>query len=263
VELAGRHVVVTGATRGIGESIARAMAGAGARASLVARSRGQLEAVAASIDGAAFPADLADPATVEGLIARVEGERGPVDVLVNNAGLDTTGPLVGASAADLAATYQVNLVSPAELCRRVLPGMIERGRGHLVNVSSLAGVGAFPGMAIYASTKAGLTQFTAGLRADLRGLPIGTTVVELGPVATDMLAGAEAHRPTGDAFDRFRRIQLLVDVDRETVARDVVAAVRHERRHVRHPKRALAFPLLAEAPRRMTELLLSGLGPRA
>jgi short-subunit dehydrogenase len=262
VELGGRHVVVTGATRGIGESIARAMAAAGARLSLVARSPGPLETVASSVGGAAFPADLADPASVEGLIDRVEAERGPVDVLVNNAGIDTAGHLPSTSPAELEATFRVNLLAPVLLCRQVLPGMIERGHGHVVNVSSLSGVAPLPGFAAYSSTKAGLTHFTAGLRADLRGLPVGTTVVELGPVPTDMLAGTGAYRPTADSFRRFRRLLLLVDVDRAKVADDVVAAVRRGRRHVRHPKRAMAFPLAAEAPRRLTELLLAGVRPR-
>jgi short-subunit dehydrogenase len=140
--------------------------------------------------------------------------------------------------------------------------MLERGRGHIVNVSSLAGVSVFPGLAAYSSTKAGLTQFTAGLRADLKHTPIGTTVVELGPVPTEMLDTIDTYKPTADSFRRFYRLQLLVDVSKEAVAADVVAAVEKGRRHVRHPKRAVLFPALAEAPRRMAELLLAGVKPR-
>lgn len=81
--------------------------------------------------------------------------------------------------------------------------MLRRGSGHIVNVSSIAGVGVFPGLAAYASTKAGLTHFTAGLRADLKGLPIRTTVVELGPTPTDMLSHVGDYRPTADSFKRF------------------------------------------------------------
>jgi short-subunit dehydrogenase len=132
----------------------------------------------------------------------------------------------------------------------------------LVNVSSLAGVSVFPGLAGYSSTKAGLTQFTAGLRADLKGTPVGTTVVELGPVPTEMLDSADEYKPVADSFRRFYRLHLLVDVQKEVVASDVVGAVETGRRHVRHPKRAALFPALAEAPRRIGELLLTGIEPR-
>ena len=117
-------------------------------------------------------------------------------MLVNNAGIDLASHVRDQSAADLEAIYRLNLITPAELCRQALHPMLERGRGHIVNVSSLSGVAPFPGLAAYSSTKAGLTQFTAGLRADLRRTPIRTTVVELGPVPTDMLAHTGTYRPT-------------------------------------------------------------------
>jgi uncharacterized protein len=208
--------------------------------------------------------DLGDPAQVATLINRVEKEAGPVDVLVNNAGIATmSGAIQEWSREEIERIYRVNLISPVELCRQVLPGMLHRGRGHIVNVSSLAGVSVFPGLAAYASTKAAVTQFTAGLRADMKRLPIDTTIVELGPIPTEMLDSSDEYKPVADSFKRFYRLQLLVDVSKETVAGDVVNAVEHGRRHVRHPKRAVLFPLLAEAPRRIGELLLTGVKPRA
>jgi short-subunit dehydrogenase len=140
--------------------------------------------------------------------------------------------------------------------------MLRRGRGHVVNISSLAGTAVFPGMVSYSSSKAGLSQLTAGLRAELRGTPVGTTLVELGPIPTDMLDRVADCAPARASFRRFYRLRLLVDVDRETVVRDVVAAVRTGHRHVRHPKRAIGFALLAEAPRRMVEVLLTGVRHR-
>jgi len=118
-------------------------------------------------------------------------------------------------------------------------------------------------MASYSSSKAGLSHLTAGLRADLRGTPVGTTLVELGPIPTEMLDRVESCEPARASFRRLYRLHLLVDVDREVVARTVVEAVASGRRHVRHPKRALAFPLLTEAPRRVVELLLTGVPARA
>lgn len=174
----------------------------------------------------------------------------------------TSGALPDWTPEELEQIFRVNLVSAAELCRQVIPGMAQRGRGHIVNVSSLSGVAVFPGLAAYSSTKAGLTHLSAGLRADLKGIPIGTTVVELGPVGTEMLESIDEYAPVANSFKRFYRLQLLVDVSKEVVAADVVAAVEKGRRHVRHPKRAALFPALAEAPRRIGELLLTGVPPR-
>ena len=120
----------------------------------------------------------------------------------------------------------------------------------------------FPGLVAYSASKAALSHFTAGLRADLRGLSIGTTLVELGPIPTDLLAEATDYEPTADSFSRFYRIRLAVDVPRETVAGEVVEAVQRGRRHVRLPKRAAVFPMLCEAPRRIAEVLLTGVPHR-
>jgi short-subunit dehydrogenase len=261
VNLAGRRALVTGASRGIGEAIARELAARGAAVALVARSEGPLKQLATELDGVAYPADLAEPDQVEELLARVEAD-GPIDILVNNAGLDEAGWFPEMAADRQRAILQVNLATPMTLCRQVIPGMLERGRGHVVNVSSLGGVAPLPGLTAYGTTKAGLSHFTAGLRADLKGLPVGTTLVELGPVPSDMLTEVKAYPPTGDGFQRAYRLRILADVAREKVAADVVAAIEHDRRHVRHPKRALAFSLAAEFPRRFAEVLLSGVRPR-
>ena len=260
--LAGSRVLITGASRGIGAALARRFAASGARVALVARTERAIKDLAAELAGTAHPADLSDPSEVRGLVERIEGDGGPIDVLVNNAGIEEAGRFDHQSADDVEQAFRVNLLAPAELCRQAIPGMLRRGRGHIVNVSSLAGTGVFPGMVAYSSTKAGLTQLTAGLRAELRGTPVRTTLVELGPVPTDMLDRVEAYQPTRDSFDRFRRLRLLADVSPAEVADDVVSAVERGRRHVRHPKRALVFPLLAEAPRRAVEVLLTGVRAR-
>jgi short-subunit dehydrogenase len=258
MQLAGRRVLITGASRGIGEALAKRFAAEGATVALLARNADALAKLAADLGGTAHPADLSDPEKLATVIADVEREGGPVDVLVNNAGIDLAKSFAEYTPDDVRSIYQVNLVAPVELCRQVIPGMLKRGGGHIVNVSSMAGAAVFPGLAAYASTKAGLTQFTAGLRADFRGQPIGTTVVELGPIPTDMLSHVDDYQPTADSFRRFYRTHLLVDIPKEKVAEDVVEAVKHDRRHVRLPKRATLFPLLAEAPRRTVELMLAG-----
>ena len=177
--------------------------------------------------------------------------------------LGTVAAFTDAPDEDLRQITEVNYLAPAELCRQAIPRMLGRGGGHIVNVSSMADCGVFPGMVAYSASKSALSHFTAGLPADLRGLPIGTTLVELGPIPTDMLAETEGYQPTAKSFQRFYRTRLTVDVPREKVADEVVVAVQKGRRHVRIPKRAALFPMLVEAPRRTTELLLTGMPHRA
>jgi len=260
MELLGRRALVTGASRGIGEAIARELADRGMRVALVARTKEALESIAAELDGTVHPCDLSDPPSVAGLIDEVEGDgNGPIDLLVNNAGLDMTGAFVSADPADIEAIYRVNLLTPVQLCRAALPGMLERGRGHIVNVSSLSGVAGYPGLVTYSSTKAGLTQFTEVLSLDLRGQPVGTTVVELGPIPSDMLDQVKSYAPTDAAFKRGYKARLIVDIPREKVATEVADAVEKGRRHVRLPKRAIAFPMATGFPRAFIRVLNTGL----
>ncbi len=258
MELRGKRVLITGASRGIGESLAHAFAGAGATVALVARSKDAVETLAAELGGTAHPADLSDRTQVATLVNQVEDEAGPIDVLVNNAGVGTPADFANAPSEHLRHMTEVNYLAPAELCRQAIPRMLGRGGGHIVNVSSMADCAVFPGLVAYSASKAALSQLTAGLRADLRGLSIGTTLVELGPIPTDMLAEVESYQPTAESFRRTYRMRLTVDVPREKVADEVVDAVRKGRRHVRIPKRAAIFPMLSEAPRRTVEVMLTG-----
>ena len=166
VEIRDTLVLVTGASRGIGLATAEAFHAEGARLVLVARDTDALHAAAARFGATALPADLTDPAALEGLIDRA----GPVDILVNNAGMDITKPLWEHSAEELRMIMQLNLLTAMELTRQALPGMIARKRGRIVNVSSLSGVVSLPGYASYGASKAGLTHFTSCLNADLRGV---------------------------------------------------------------------------------------------
>jgi short-subunit dehydrogenase len=150
-----------------------------------------------------------------------------------------------------------------ELCRQVIPRMLRRGRGHIVNISSLAACGLYPGLTAYSTTKAGLSHFTAGLRADLRGLPVNTTLVQMAGVPTEMLTHVSDYKPTEDSFGRGYQLHLVTDTPLDTLVTATVDAVVKERRHVRYPKRALLFPLLTEAPRRITEMMLAGVKHQA
>lgn len=259
VELRDRHVVITGGSRGIGAQLAERFKQEGARLSLIARASDALTQLSERLNASPYEADLTDPAQVHGLITRVEAQSGPVDVLVNDAGITKAGDFVAEQWEDVEALFRLNLLTPAELCHQVLPGMLARGCGHIVNMSSLSGVTILPGLTAYSASKAGLSQFTAGLRADLRGRPVGTTLVELGPVSTDLLSSAKRYQPVDDSFARAYRLKLLTELDAPEVANQIVGAVRRGRRHVRMPKRAAPISLVVEAPRRATEWLLTGI----
>jgi len=259
MRVAGAHVLLTGATGDIGRRLAVRLAGAGADVTVVARGRAGLEGVAHEVGGRALVCDLTDQAALRGLVARVEGQLRPVDVLVNNAAIEVAAHLADLEADELEQMVRLNLLAPAELCRQVLPGMLERGHGHLVNISSLAGVATFPGLAAYGSTKAGLTHLTSGLRADLRGGPVGTLAVELGPVSSQMMGRISAHRPAAAAFDRMLRARLLTMLDPDTVARRVVTAIEDDRHHLRMPRRAAPVAAVTHAPRAVVRTVLTGI----
>lgn len=263
MDVDGRHVVITGASRGLGAALADAFAAKGARLTLVARSADQLAQVAGRTGGSALVADLADPAQVDGLMHRIEAQHGPVDVLVNNAGIDLTGPFTGMPMSDVQRMVQLNAITVAELTRQVLPGMVERGGGHVVQVSSLAGTGTFPGISVYGGTKAFVTHMTAGVRLEMKGLPIGLTVVETGLITpTDMADSVLSYPPTRASFRRFYKLGALADANVEKVAAKTVAAVEKGKRTVRLPARAFLFPMLTNLPRRIVELYLMGVPRR-
>ncbi len=264
MQLTDAHVLITGASRGIGAAMAHEFAARGARVSVVARDAAKLAELAGRIDGRALSADLTDRAARAGLVQRAADDMGrPVDVLVNNAGIDVTGAPWQTPADDLARLVELNVTAVMDLTGQAIPGMIERGRGHIVFMSSMASVGALPGMAAYSATKAAVSHYASGLENDLRGLPIDLTTVQPGFVEpTDMVDTIMAYAPTKAARDRFNRFGLLTDVDRDTLARDVVEAVERRRRLVVRPRRARGLAGLVSLPRTMTRRVLTGVRPR-
>jgi short-subunit dehydrogenase len=259
--LAGARVVVTGASRGLGAALAARLAQRGARLALVARSEDDLAKLATQIGGDAYPADLADEEAIDHLIPRITAD-GPIAVLINNAGLDLTGALTDLAPDRIRELLIVNLLAPMLLCRAVIPTMLAQGHGHIVNVSSLSGTNALPGLAPYSASKAGLSHFTASLRAELKGTPITTTLAEIGPVESAMMDNLRSHQPTRRALARLEHLHLAADLPMGTVVDALVGAIERRRRHVRLPRRDALFPMLVEAPRRLTEWLLAGVRPQ-
>jgi short-subunit dehydrogenase len=147
---------------------------------------------------------------------------------------------------------------PLVLSQAVLPGMLARGRGSLVYVSSLAGTSSFPGMTVYTATKGGITNFAGSVRMELKDTPVHVTLVAAGPVDTEMWDRLEEEDRFAPILDRFNALHLIPKKSPELLARRTVAAVRTDRRHVRVPRRLSATYWLGEAPRRLSELLLTG-----
>jgi short-subunit dehydrogenase len=196
VRLDGSTVLLTGASGGIGEAIARALDGKGARVLVSGRRADQLERIAADLGGrpAVLAADLAERGAVAGLAARA----GAVDVLVANAALPASGPIDDFTPEEIDRALDVNLRAPIQLTRALLPGMVERGAGHVVVMSSLSGRVASVGSSLYSATKFGLRGFAAGLREDLHGSGVGVTVVYPGFVSgAGMFADAGVRLPKG------------------------------------------------------------------
>lgn len=259
MKLDGRHVVVTGGSRGIGEALARRFASEGARVTVVARSADSLESVAREIGGHAVVADLSDDAVVDALIGRIESSRGPIDVLVNNAGIETTLPLAVEDERAIRAVSRINLEVPMLLTRKVLPGMLSRGSGHVVFVSSLAGTAGFPGMAPYCATKAGILNFVNALRRELHRSPVNLTVLAPGPVDTQMWDNVESSSPSVTrVVGRFRNLHLIPKADPADIARRTVNAVKRNRPHVRDPRRLSINFWLNAAPTRISNIAAIG-----
>jgi len=174
--LVSGSVLLTGATGGLGQAIARAFAARGARLVLTGRRVDELEELAASVGGRSIACDLAVPEQLGQLVA----DAGEIDVLIANAGLPASGQLSSFSVAQLDTIIEVNLRAPIALAHALAPGMVQRRRGHLVFVSSLSGRAATPRSSMYHATKFGLRGFGLGLRQDLQRDGVGVSVVSPG-----------------------------------------------------------------------------------
>ena len=170
MDLQNKNVVITGASMGIGEKMADAFTTAGATVLVIARSTGKLQAVADRNGGHALTADLSTAEGVDGLVQRCVDTLGHIDVWVNNAGVETTDAFVLSDRNQLRDLARLNFEAPLLLSHDVINHMLGRGQGHVVQLSSIAGAIPFPGLAAYAGSKAGLTNFTESLRLELADL---------------------------------------------------------------------------------------------
>ena len=223
MDLAGAVCLVTGASSGIGRATTRRLVDEGATVLALGRDRTALEATRAH----PIVCDLTDEEAVDRTIAEI----GDVDVLVNNAGIGWAGPLAELDEETLNRLVRVNLVVPVLLTRAFVPGMVSRGRGHVVNVGSIVGLVGGKDEAGYASTKGGLVVFTDSLRQELAGTAVKVSLVTPGAIATSFFE--RRGQPYRRRFPR--------TVPPQRVASAIVDAIRHDRDEVYVP-RWMAFP---------------------
>jgi len=231
VEVRGAVCLVTGATSGIGRATAIRLAAAGATLIAAGRDPAALEAVVQRTGAIALRSDLAETGAVEALADDAVKSAGRVDVLVNNAGEGWAGPLAEMDQEDAERLVRLNLLAPIGLTRALLPAMLERGRGHVVNVASIAGHVGVRDESVYASTKSGLIAFSESLRYELAGSGVGVSVVSPGVVRTAFFDRR------GRPYDR--RFPRLIPA--EDVAEAIAGAIRHDRAEVFVP-RWMGFP---------------------
>lgn len=211
-------VLVTGATGGIGQAIARALSPRGADLILTGRRGDVLEALAAELGARGIVCDLSRRDELERLVSEV----GRVDVLIANAGVAAGGLLTELSQAEIDRALETNLRAPIALARALSPAMVARGRGHLVFVSSLQGKGAAPASSVYSATKFGLRGFALALRQDLGPFGVGVSVVLPGFIShAGMFAAARTRLPPGIGTRR-----------PEDVADAVIAAIERNRAEI-------------------------------
>jgi short-subunit dehydrogenase len=208
-ELRGRTALVTGASGGLGAHLARRLAREGMDVGLVARREPELAALAEELQAlgvraAALPTDLSDLAQIDPLVERAEQALGPLDLVVNNAGVELTSDFCSYTREELTGMIDLNLTAPLLLTHRVLGGMLSRRRGHVAFIASVAGKLGPAYQAPYAATKAGLIGLTQSLRAQYRHGEVGFSVICPGFIAGDgmyqrmMEEGVKSNRLMGE-----------------------------------------------------------------
>ncbi|MCA1726236.1 MAG: SDR family NAD(P)-dependent oxidoreductase [Actinobacteria bacterium] len=255
MKVLGANVLLTGASRGIGEVVARELVEKGARVAITARSADELNKVAEDLErrggkAVAIPGDVTKKADRARMVREAEKAFGPLDVLINNAGFDEWSPYTELETSAIERMIELNLTSTILFSREVLPGMLERKRGHILNMASTAGKLMVPFTVTYSATKHGVVGFTLSLRAETVGTGVSASVVCPGYVQ-----GAGMYeRDWGSKTPPGTKTTV------ETVAKKTVAAIEKDQPEVVVSgfNGRVGDVLLAISPRLMTRIGWSG-----
>jgi short-subunit dehydrogenase len=248
--LAGKVVAITGGGRGIGRAMARALAAKGARVAVGDLDTAAAEAVAAELGGehAGLHVDVTDRPGFTAFLDEVERRLGPLDVVINNAGIMPVTPLVEEDDASVTRQLEINLHAVIHGTREAMRRMVPRRTGHIVNVASLAGRVGFPHLATYCATKHGVVGLSEAVRSELRGTGVEVSVVMPGIVKTELSAGL--HDARG-----------VKTVSPEDVAAEVVDALETARFDVFVPRSSGGLITATSlVPRRVREAIARALG---
>jgi short-subunit dehydrogenase len=227
------HVVVTGASSGIGEAIAREYIARGAAVTLIARRRALLEAIAESAPAGktcVLDRDLSQSEAAPAILAEAEAALGPIDVLINNAGIQIVGPVTATDFDDATRLLHLDLHTPLRLTHAILPSMIARRSGTIVDIASVAALAPTPGMFFYNAAKGGLAAASEGLRAEVKPYGVHVVTVYPGPVESAMEAAARTH------YEESAVMGGLPTGKPELLARRIASAVERRRPRVIYPR---------------------------
>ncbi len=243
MQIHGKNVVLTGASMGIGVTIAKALAKKGANLALIARSKDKLETLQEELRPVCdrvicIPADLSDKDVLFSLSKRVDAEFGPVDILINNAGIAETAAFETLSEQEIEYINTLNLTAPMILCHAFLKGMLQRRSGHIVNVASLGGMTSVAYQETYCATKHGLVGFSRSLRASLK---IRNASVGVSLVCPGFISEAGMHHDNKSNYG-LTTPQLAGELPPQAVADGIISAIENDTAEVivnKTPVRAL------------------------
>jgi len=227
-----QHIVITGASSGIGEALARELGRGDVKLTLVARRKDLLDKLAAEIGPhcRAIAHDLANSDQAGAWVADAEAVSGPIDVLVNNAGMENTGATATADIEGCKKLFHLNLVTPILLIRQLLPAMLARKSGMIVNVASVAALTPTPMQTYYGASKAGLAAFSESTRGELAGTGVHLLTVYPGPVTTAMAESAL------EAFGGRANVPKVPEGTPEGLARLIRRAMEKKKKRVIYPR---------------------------
>ena len=252
---AGTRALVTGASRGIGLATARALAARGATVAMVARGEEELAQRAQEIGGEAHPADVSDRGSIAAAVEGFASKAGGIDLLVANAGIVRYAPFADQPIEDAEEMVRINVLGTIYTVKAALAPMLDQGRGHIVVISSGAGLRSFPWGAVYGATKAADRGFAEALRHELSGTGVSVTTVYPGEVATEIHSGRRDRLPDWRSNDE--------EIPPEPLAQEIVAAVESDRRAVYMPGAVRVLGLSGIAPRLVDRLLAAVRGGSA